>query len=124
MIPPKDSLPEDPAEWKDVQVSFPRLAQDSSASCPIPVTEVMDYVRVESADLDDAKDESLQFIRTAQVEGSRYWLWSYTESDGEVCYVFFRVSADGDTFLSLSSTGGLSPELYLLADFYELVYWS
>ena len=124
MIPPKDSLPEDPAEWKDVQVSFPRLAQDSSASCPIPVTEVMDYVRVESADLDDAKDESLQFIRTAQVEGLRYWLWSYTESDGEVCYVFFRVSADGDTFLSLSSTGGLSPELYLLADFYELVYWS
>ena len=79
---------------------------------------------LESADLDDAKDESLRFLRTAQVEGSRYWLWSYTESDGEVCYVFFRVSADGDTLLSLSSTGGLSPELYLLADFYELVYWS
>jgi hypothetical protein len=124
MIPSKDSLAEDPAEWKDIQVSFPRLPQNSPASCPIPVTEVMDYVRVESADLDDAKEESLRFIRTAQVEDSRYWLWSYTESDGELCYVFFRVSADGDTFLSLSSTGGLSPELYLLADFYELVYWS
>jgi hypothetical protein len=124
MIPPKDSLPEDPAEWKDIQVSFPRLPQDSPASCPISVTEVMDHVRRESADLDDSKEESLRFIRTAQVEGSRCWLWSYTESDGEVCYAFFRESTDGDTFLSLTSTSDLTPEQYLLADHYDLVYWS
>ena len=124
MIPPKDSLPEDPAKWKDIHVSFPRLSQDSPASCPIPVAEVMDYVRAESADLDDSKDESLRFIRTAQVEGSRYWLWSYTESDGEVCYVFFRERAHGDTLLSLTSTSDLTPEQYILADHYDLVYWS
>ena len=84
----------------------------------------MDYVRGESADLDDAKSESLQFIRTAEVEGSRFWLWSYTESDGEVCYVFVRVRPDGSSFLSLCSTCELSPELFILAVHYDMVYWS
>lgn len=123
-IPPRDSLPEDPAEWQNIHVDFPRLQRDSPESSPISVDEVMDYVRTESADTANAKEDSLRFLRTARVEDQKYWLWSYTEADGEVCYVFVSEDEDGDLMLSLSSTGGLTSEQYLLADFYELVYWS
>lgn len=68
--------------------------------------------------------DHLKFIRTAQVEASQYWLWSYTKSDGEACYVFIRQRIDGETLLSITNTGNLTPEQYLLADYYDLVYWS
>jgi hypothetical protein len=124
MIPPKAELPDDPAEWRGLPVSLPLLSGNSSASCPLPISELMEYVRFESADQDAASIESLQFIRTAQIEGSRYWLWSYTELSGDVCYVFLRENEAGNTLRSMTGTGGLSPEQYLLADYYHLIYWS
>ena len=126
----KDQLPEDPAEWGDLEVSFPRLSPDTADSCPIPFEEVMEYVRMESADYDQAQEESLRFLRTAQVNDDKFWLWSYTESDGELCYVVYRQSPDGSSLLGLSSAQPdmdrphvLSPEQYLVAEYYDLVYW-
>jgi hypothetical protein len=119
----REELPEDPLEWHDVNVSFPLLAQDSEASSPWSRSEVFDYVQRESADLDQSKEERLRFVRTAQVADAQYWLWTYQEEDGESCYVALRQKKDSE-YLSLSSTSGLSPERYLLAHYYDMVYWS
>src|SRR5258705_28475 len=109
MIPSQDTLPEDPADWQHVRISLPRLPKNSPPTSPPSVREIMDYVRVESADLDEANAKRLKFVRTAQIERSRYWLWTYTESDGEMCYVFFRKRGSRDTHLSLTSTENLTP---------------
>ncbi len=119
----REELPEDPIEWHDVSVSFPSLRQNSEASSPSPRSEIFEYIQRESADLDQAKDERLRFIRTAQVADARYWLWTYEEEDGEVCYIALRQKEDSE-HISLSSTSGLSPEHYLLAHYYDMVYWS
>jgi len=119
---PREKLPDDPMEWTDINVSFPHLAPDSSESCPQTKEEILEYVARESADLDQAKEARLKFLRTAQVSDARYWLWSYEEEDGEVCYVALRQKKDSE-HLSLSSTSGLSPEHYLLAHYYNMVYW-
>ena len=120
----REDLPEDAANWTTVPVSFDRLYPDSEMGCPATRDEIMDYIRTESADTDSANTASLRFVRTARVGESSYWLWSYTESDGTVCFVAFSQSTDGSTVLGMSEANGLSPEQYLLADYYDEVYWS
>ena len=105
-------------------MSFPRLANDSPRSCPDTEDEIFDYVQTESADTDAAERERLRFVRTARVADADFWLWEYTESDGELCYVTFQRHPDGSSMLGLASPNGLSHEQYLLAEYYDEVYWS
>jgi hypothetical protein len=121
MIARRD-LPDDPMEWKNLDVSFPRLSPDTEASSPQSRAEIFDYVCRESADLDKAKEERLKFLRTAKIGSSKYWLWSYEEEGGTLCFVALQ-KRWFKTILGLSSADGLSPELYLLADYYEMIYW-
>lgn len=120
----REDLPDDAADWTTVSISLDRLRSDREDSCPSSREEIMEYVRLESADTDDANDASLKFIRTAKIGDISCWLWSFQESDGEVCYVLFRKNGDGSTILGLASANSLSPEQYLLADYYDEVYWS
>ena len=120
----RDELPEDAAEWTHVAISFERLAGDSAESCPTSENEVFEYVQMESADTDAADRTRLRFVRTAHVAEAEYWMWEYAEEDGQVCYVVLRRNLDGSTVLGLSEPNGLSPEQYLLADYYEEIYWS
>lgn len=124
MMPTRDELPEDAAHWTTVQIAFPRLSPDTPASCPIPRKDVMDYVRLESADTNEASEKSLVFLRTAEVDEAKCWLWQYTESDGELCYVLVSQDSSGSISLGLAAQNGLSAEQYLLAEHYDEVYWS
>jgi len=81
----------------------------------------MDYVAIESGDCGDAREDSLKFIRTARLNKSPYWLWSYTNDDGDFYYVCLGLNARGQTILSLTSTHDLTPEQYILADYYSLI---
>ena len=119
----REDLPEDAADWTKVKVTFPLLSDNSAESCPYSENQVFEYVQIESADTGSAERGRLQFCRTAQVGKTNYWLWEYTESDGEVCYVVFSQTEDGDTCLGLSESNGLSHEQFMLADFYDEVYW-
>jgi hypothetical protein len=120
----RDQLSDDAADWVQVQVSLPRLNEDTADACPASLAELMDYVRMESGDTADAETERLTFLRTAKIGKSSYWLWTYTEKGGDSNYVVFRENPDGSTELGLSGPNGLSPEQYLLADYYDEVYWS
>lgn len=120
----REDLPADAADWKSVSVSFDRLQPDREESCPEGRDEIMEYVRMESADTDAAEDAALKFLRTARVGDASYWLWSYTDSGGTLCFVAFRQNPDGSTCLGLAEPNGLSAEQYLLADYYGDVYWS
>jgi hypothetical protein len=86
----REQLPDDPLEWKGIDVSFPRLGADTEESSPRPRPEVFDYICRESADSDQAKEERLKFLRTAQVGEAQYWLWSYEEEDGEPATSLFE----------------------------------
>lgn len=100
------------------------LSPNTEESCPLALSEIIQYVQMEPADAEEATKERLQFVRTAQIADEKYWLWTYTEADGDTCYVFFKQEANGNTLLGLTSSEGLSPEWYLLAEYYDMVYWS
>jgi hypothetical protein len=125
----KDQLPEDPADWGDLEVSLPRLDPDSAESCPASLASILEYVDIESADAGDVDAGRLQFVRTAEVGDQQCWIWSYIDSDGELSYVTYWVASDGERTLGMSDAapevGGpaLSPEQYMLAEYHDLIYW-
>lgn len=123
MIQP-DELPDDAADWSSVAVQFPVLPNDNPASCPGSEDEVFEYVQTESGDVDEAVRDRLMFCRTAKVADTQYWVWKYTESDGEEVLVTYRLDPDGSTTLGLANANGLSLDQFLLADYYGEVYWS
>jgi hypothetical protein len=126
----RDELPEDPKDWRAFIVELPRLTPDDAESCPMPVSELLEYVDMESSEPDTATTNALTFLRTAATGGSKCWIWSYAESDGELCYVTYRQTSDGSNIRGMSSASPeydgdfqLTPEQYLLAEQYDLVYW-
>jgi hypothetical protein len=119
----RDKLPDDAADWAKIPITLPRLDDDTADSCPASLAKLMDYVRMESGDTDNAEPERLNFVRTAKVAESSYWLWTYTDKDDELNYMVLREDPDGSITLGLSGPNGLSPEQYLLADYYDEVYW-
>jgi hypothetical protein len=120
----RDQLPEDAADWGEVRVELPRLPDNSPDCCPLSEEEVFQFVQTESADVDEADRSRLEFIRTALVSETQYWLWSYTESDGRHVFVTVQADTDGSTTLDLAEPNGLAAEQYLLAHYYDEVYWS
>lgn len=115
-----EEVPEDNAELASVDVDFARLPDDSAASCPVPISEVLRYLADEvPAALSEA---DLTFRRTAVVEGTRYWVWSFTEPDGgSAAYVTVSMSPAGATTLGYEDDYyGLSPEQYVLGDYHNV----
>ena len=79
---------------------------------------------MKSGDLTAASRDRFRFIRTARISEADFWLWEYTEADGALEYVFLRQDRGGSNLHGLSSPNGLSHEQYLLAEYYDEVYWS
>jgi len=126
----RDELPEDPNDWAEITVELARLTPDTSASCPMPISELLDYIDMESAEPGTANESSLKFLRTADTGGTQCWLWAYTEPDGDLCYLTYRRLPNGTNIRGMASASPaykgefkLTPEQYLLAEHYDLVYW-
>jgi len=118
---PRKLLPSNLADWRDVPISFPPLPHKIAESPPRSEDDVFNYIQLESADLDEAQRSRLRFVRTAQVGEANYWLWEYTESNGDLCYVTLRHDPGISNILSLDWCNGLTHEQFLLADYYNEV---
>jgi len=116
-------LPDDAAEWANVSIEFPRFAVDSPRSCPRTEDEIFEYVTYESGDGDSADRTRLRFLRTAHVEEQKFWLWEYVESDGVLSYILVQACANGRNLLGLTEANGLNAEQYILAAYYDEIYW-
>lgn len=114
---PFEEMPKDNADLANVEIDFPRLAWDSAGSCPEPMSEILSYLSIESADGESLQASDLTFLRTAEIwnEG-HYWIWEFTESDGEQCYVTVSESAEtGVTCIGFDGNyWNLTPEQFIL----------
>lgn len=119
----REKLPEDAADWSDLDVSFEPLPDNTVGSCPESEDRIFEYVCQESADTDASERSRFRFIRTAQVGDAQFWLWEYEESDGMVVYVTFQARNDETSLLGLAESNGLSPEQFMLAEYYDEIYW-
>jgi len=101
-----------------IDASFPRLADDSEQSSPVSMEEIVGYLRLESPDFEAVTRDQVSFLRTANVHGHKYWIWSFIERDGDKCFVTVSVDEEGVTYLGYDSNyEGLTPEQYMLGDY-------
>jgi len=114
-------MPEDNAELANVVIEFPLLQPNTAESCPIPIADVVDYLRLESPDGETVHPGQLRFLRTAQVADQRYWIWAFQESDDSACYATVSVSPDGSTCTGYDENYyGLTPEQFMLGDYHQV----
>ena len=113
--------PPDPNELPNLDVEFPRLEEDSAASSPVPMSEILRYLHAEAAP-DEPTEADLQFLRTARVEDADYWIWRYVESDGAECYVTVSRGPNGQTMLGYEENyDRLTPEQFMLGENHGLI---
>jgi hypothetical protein len=118
----RSDLPERIEELAALEFDLPRLAEDSPESCPVPLAELLDYLRLESADPDAVTSQQLSFARTVLINDRQYWVWRFVEPDGEECYAWVGLSPDGVTSLSMASSfASLNPEQWAVADLFQYV---
>lgn len=81
-------FPDEEREIAKLEVELPRLPEDSPKGCPRSVSDVKSYLRAEFASERDPKPTfDLFFGRTAQIGGTKFWLWGFTHHDGRTYYV-------------------------------------
>ena len=97
--------------------SLPYLADNSADSCPVTAHQLVRYVRAraEGAPVDP---ERIAFVRTAQVEECRYWMWQY-ERAGAPSYALVMEDGEGAWLSSYAGEEPMTPEQVLLADYHR-----
>lgn len=110
-----DEMPEDNAELANIEIDFPHVPF-SEVSEPNEIEPyLVDYLKVEGF----PPDGKVQFIRTALVEDTVYWIWVLS-SGGEKVYATATQDRDGNTGLGCDTDYyGLTPEQYILGDYHE-----
>lgn len=121
----RQDLPEDFYEIRNVAVELPRLSPDSAATCPLPMKDILAYLGQEAPGGEVSGSEKviefqLEFLRTALVEASRYWIWRFTDVEGTECYVTVELRPDRRTVTGYDESFGFTPEQFIIADYYDL----
>ena len=73
----------------------------------------------ESSGSDEVIEFKLEFVRTAQVEATRYWVWKFTDSGGSECYALIELRPDDQTVTGYDESFGLTPEQFILGVHYD-----
>jgi hypothetical protein len=123
MIPPRDQLPK---SWKGLQsysLDFPFLTPNDPSTCPRTTAEILEYLDVEAPGGSQSGSENviefdLQFVRTALVNECKCWLWRFKADEDLDCYAAVQLRPNGDTVLGFEESFGLTPEQWLVLDYY------
>jgi hypothetical protein len=116
---PFEEMPDDNAQLASVAVEFPVLQPNTVESCPVPLSDIVEYLRLESPDGDAVHSGQLSFLRTARVAEQRYWIWAFQEADGSDCYITVAISPEGLSCIGYEeNTLGLTPEQFMLGDYH------
>jgi len=128
MIPPRSELPKSWEGLKCYTFDLPFLSPNDPSCCPISLSEILEYLGVEApggpySGSSRIIDFDPMFVRTALIEGDSFWLWEFKDERGSQCYVSVRQSADRENILGYEEALGLTPEQWLVMDFYDKEDW-
>jgi hypothetical protein len=98
------------------RVALPFLPDNSPASCPIALSELVRYVRTHTDEGRRINPSDLTFVRTAQIEECRYWMWRYRAS-GTRWYALVMEDAAGPWMCCHRAEDRSAPEDVLLDDY-------
>lgn len=109
-----DEMPNDNAKLASIPVSFAHVPLDSVAAPETFVADILEYLAIE----DFTPDDGLHFVRTADVEGTLYYIWRFA-CDGDDCFATVSIR-DGSQYTGCNENHwGLTPEQFILADYHQ-----
>ena len=108
-----DEMPDDNAELANIVIDFPHV---DDASTPDEIEpDLLDYLEIEGF----SPDGDLKFLRTALVEKTVYWIWSF-ETAGKPAYATATMDEKDDSCVGCGTNEyGLTPEQYILGDYHN-----
>ena len=110
-----EEMPEDNAELAKIKIDFPHAPTNEASSSKELEPELLEYLDVEGF----PSAGSLTFLRTALVEDTVYWIWALY-SDEEKIFATAARDKEGNVTLGCETDYyGLSPEQYILGDYYN-----
>lgn len=117
-----EEMPENNEDLAKIIIDFLSLSDNSPDSCPASISEILDYLADEAVGGDRLTPSDLNFIRTAQVENTRYWIWSFNEPDGgAACYVTVAAGPDSKECIGFDENYyNLTPEQFILGDYHNV----
>jgi hypothetical protein len=82
-----EETPEDNSELGKMKVEFPKLSPGLEETCPAEFKDVIEYLEVEAMAQNKVASNTLkfEFLRTAMVEETQYWIWRFFDDNNEEC---------------------------------------
>ncbi|MEZ6040618.1 MAG: hypothetical protein R3C20_08930 [Planctomycetaceae bacterium] len=110
-------LPESNEELAELEIDFPPLPNNTAASAPRPMFDILEYLNMEVGDGAKIKASHLKFLRTAEIYNEAfYWIWQFNDpSSGAKCYVTVSENVgNGSTCVGYDQDyWGLTPEQFI-----------
>src|SRR5688572_16624866 len=100
--------------------ALPYLDENSARSSPIAVEELHAFLAAYAEGAREITPSDLTFVRTAQIEDKKYWLWRFETIGGGVTYATVLQEPDGSAWMAHHS--GWQPrtsEEVLLDDYHN-----
>lgn len=103
-----------------IDSNFPSIDNNTEKSCPVDMSEILNAI----TDI-EGEYEPLKFVRSAQIEKYKYWIWLYKNVNGMNPDWYISVQRDEFGFEtikrnSLSGEVTMTPEEFLLEYHYKL----
>ena len=113
----KTGTPRSFDELRGMDVALPGESRLGEADCPVPRRELRDYLGWEAYGGPEAKRKiQLRYARHARVGKVDYWLWFFTDAEGDECFAMVskRAGRFGKTVTSMGSRRSLTADQIIL----------
>ena len=123
MMLSRQQFPDDFDQLKTVTIELPAAEGESESTCPTSMADILDHLAHECPGGEFAGGQStidfeLQFSRTADVNGTKYWLWLFRDEEDAESFVL--VGRGETRSLVYDETFGLTPEQIIVAQHFDI----
>ena len=118
----RDELPDDAMELAKCNIDLPYASDNSEESCDLSINHIMWHIKCEAIDYEYIKKNKPDFIRTAILNNTQYWIWRVRESTGIQYYYTVTEDEYGrQTIRYCENYGNWTPEQYMIGDYYKML---
>ncbi len=122
----REDFPEKLEDLHKVNISLPYAEGESEITCPVSMKDILEYLDWEAPGGKNAGGEmiidfELKFLRTALVNETKFWIWSFLDEDDTECYVTVALYDNDPTFTGYDESFGLTPEQYIIMEYFDII---
>lgn len=112
-----DHMPEDNADLAKIEVKLPPVPLKGIPAPNSFLPQILEYLEIEGYE----PDGELEFLRTARVEETIYYIWSF-ESGGDRCYATAAIGPKDSQCIGCNENPwNLTPEQFIMADYHNCI---